>query len=129
MSKESPGNGFRWLPWLYAAGAVFWLILLTEFAAYLVSPVGREELRQGLVDQGFKGNIDTLFSVDAALIVFIELAAAILHGVAFYGLRAFRAWGWVVAVIMASAWSLVLVGLPVLLFLLRRPTRQAYGIS
>jgi len=129
MMKQSPGNGFRWLPWLYAAGAVFWLILLTEFAAYLVSPVGRDQLRQGLADQGFRGSIDTLFLIDASLIVFLELAAAILHGIAYYGLRGFRAWGWVVAVIVASAWSLVLVGIPILVFLLRRPTRQAYGIS
>jgi len=34
-----------------------------------------------------------------------------------------------VAVIVAAAWSLVLVGIPILVFLLRRPTRQAYGIS
>jgi hypothetical protein len=129
MSKQSPGNGFRWLPYLYASGAVLWLILLTQFAAYLVSAVGRDQLRQTLVDQGFKGNLDTLFLVDASLIVFVELAAAILHGVAYYGLRGFRAWGWVVAVIIAAGWSLVLVGIPVLVFLLRRPTRQAYGIS
>ena len=129
MTNQSPGNGFRWLPWLYAAGAVLWLILLTQFSAFLVSPVGRDQLRQTLVDQGFQGNLEVLFLVDASLIVFIELAAAILHGVAYYGLRKFRAWGWVAAVIVAAAWSLVLVGIPVLVFLLRRPTRQAYGIS
>jgi hypothetical protein len=129
MNRQSPGNGFRWLPYLYAAGAVLWLILLTQFTAYLVSSVGRDQLRQALLDQGFKGDLDTLFLVDASLIVFIELAAAILHGVAYYGLRRFRAWGWVVAVIVAAAWSLVLVGIPILVFLLRRPTRQAYGIS
>jgi hypothetical protein len=129
MNNQSPGNSFRWLPWLYASGAVLWLILLTQFSAFLVSPVGRDQLHQALLDQGFQGNIDTLFIVDASLIVFIELAAAILHGVAYYGLRRFRAWGWVTAVIVAAAWSLVLVGVPVLVFLLRRPTRQAYGIS
>jgi len=129
MTNQSPGNGFRWLPWLYAAGAVLWLILLTQFSAFLVSPVGRDQLRQTLVEQGFQGNLEVLFLVDASLIVFVELAAAILHGVAFYGLRKFRAWGWVAAVIVAAAWSLVLVGIPVLVFLLRRPTRQAYGIS
>jgi hypothetical protein len=129
MTNQSPGNGFRWLPWLYAAGAVLWLILLTQFSAFLVSPVGRDQLRQTLVDQGFQGNLDVLFLVDASLIVFLELAAAILHAVAYYGLRKFRAWGWVAAVIVAAAWSLVLVGIPVLVFLLRRPTRQAYGIS
>jgi hypothetical protein len=35
----------------------------------------------------------------------------------------------VVAVIVSAAWSLVLVGIPILVFLLRRPTRDAYGIS
>ena len=26
MAVQSPGNRLRWLPYLYAAGAVFWLI-------------------------------------------------------------------------------------------------------
>jgi hypothetical protein len=129
MTNQSPGNGFRMLPWLYAAGAVFWLVLLTQFAAVLVSPIGRDQLRQSLLDRGFHGDIDNLLLVTASLVVFIYLAGAILHGIAYYGLRAFRAWGWVVAVIVASAWSLVLIGIPILAFLLRRPTRKAYGIG
>jgi hypothetical protein len=129
MSKPSPGNRLRWLPWLFAAGAVFWLIVLTQFTAFLVAPAGREQLRQAVINQGITGNVDNILALDAAIVVFVEVAAAILHGAAYYGLKAFRSWGWVVAVIVSAAWSLVLVGIPVLLFLLRRPTREAYGIS
>jgi hypothetical protein len=63
------------------------------------------------------------------IVVGVELAAAILHGAAYYGLRAYRTWGWVVALVVSAAWSVVLLGIPILLFLLRRPVRQAYGIS
>ncbi len=129
MGKELPGNRLRMLPWLYAAGAVFWLIVLTQFAAFLIAPAGREQLRQAVIDRGYTSNADAILLVDAAIIVAIELFAAILHGVAYYGLRAYRAWGWVVAVVVSVAWSLVLVGIPILLFLLRRPVRQSYGIS
>jgi hypothetical protein len=44
-------------------------------------------------------------------------------------MRKLRLWGWIAAVMVAVGWSLVLIGLPVLIFLLRRPTRQAFGIS
>ena len=117
----SPGNRLRWLPYLFAAGAVFWLIELTQFAAVVAAPAGREQLRQALLTAGIT-NVNTMLTV-------LEVAAVALHGAAYYGLRAYRAWGWVVAVIVAAAWSLLLVGIPVLVFLLRRPTRQAYGIS
>jgi hypothetical protein len=53
----------------------------------------------------------------------------VLHGIAYYGLKRLRVWGWIAAVIVAGAWSLVVVGIPVLVFLLRRQTRQAYGVS
>jgi hypothetical protein len=129
LSKASPGNRLRWLPYLFAAGAVFWLIELTQFAAVLAAPLGREQLRQALMNAGITSNLDALLVVESIFIGFLELAAAALHGAAYYGLKAFRAWGWVIAVIVSAAWSLVLVGIPVLLFLLRRPTRQAYGIS
>jgi hypothetical protein len=129
LSKPSPGNRLRWLPYLFAAGAIFWLIELTQFAAVLAAPVGREQLRQALVNAGLTSDVDTLLIVESVLIVFFELVAAVLHGAAYYGLKGFRAWGWVVAVIVSAAWSLVLVGIPILVFLLRRPTRDAYGIS
>ena len=129
MSKPSPGNRLRLLPWLYAAGAVFWLIVLTQFVAFLAAPAGREQLRQAVINQGITTNVDAILFIDCAIVVAVELSAAILHGAAYYGLRGFRAWGWVVAVVVSAAWSIVLIGIPILLFLLRRPVRQAYGIS
>ena len=128
MSKASPGNRLRWLPYLFAAGAVFWLIELTQFAAVVAAPSGREQLRQALVTAGIT-NVNTMLTVEVVILAALEVAAVALHGAAYYGLRAYRAWGWVVAVVVAAAWSLLLVGIPILIFLLRRPTRQAYGIS
>lgn len=129
MSKPSPGNRLRFLPWLYAAGAVFWLIALTQFSAFLIAPAGREQLRQAVINQGITTNVDTILLIDCVVVVAVELSAVILHAAAYYGLRAYRTWGWVVAVVVSAAWSIVLVGIPILLFLLRRPVRQAYGIG
>ena len=128
MGKVSPGNSLRWLPYLFAAGAVFWLIELTQFAAVVAAPAGREQLRQALLTAGIT-NVNTMLTVEVVILASLEVAAVALHGAAYYGLRAYRAWGWVVAVVVAAAWSLLLLGIPVLIFLLRRPTRQAYGIS
>jgi len=128
LGKVSPGNRLRWLPYLFAAGAVFWLIELTQFAAVVAAPAGREQLRQALLTAGIT-NVNTMLTVEVVILASLEVAAVVLHGAAYYGLRAYRAWGWVVAVVVAAAWSLLLVGIPILIFLLRRPTRQAYGIS
>jgi len=129
LRKTSPGNRLRWLPYLFAAGAVFWLIQLTQFAAVLAAPAGRDQLREALVGAGITTNLNTLLVVESVILVFLEVTAVALHGAAYYGLRAYRAWGWVVAVVVSSFWSLFIVGIPVLVFLLRRPTRQTYGIS
>ena len=39
-----------------------------------------------------------------------------------------KPWGWIAAVIVAAAWSLLLVGIPMLILLSRTSTRHAYGI-
>lgn len=119
----------RWLPYLFGAGAVFWLIELTQFAAVVAAPAGRDQLLQSLISAGIKRDLTTVLVVECALVLMFEAAAAALHAVAFYGLRRFRPWGWVAALITSVAWSLVLLGIPVLVFLLQRPTREAYGIS
>ena len=129
MSKPSPGNRLRWLPYLFAAGAVFWLIELTQFAAVLAAPVGRDQLREALVGAGITTNVNTMLVVESVILIFVEASAAVLHGLAYYGLKAYRSWGWVVAVVVSAFWSLFIVGIPVLVYLLRRPTRQVYGIS
>lgn len=128
MDKRPPDSRRRWLPYLFGAGAVFWLIQLTQFAAYLINPVGRDQLVQALVAAGFQRNAAQLLTVEAVIIVFLEVCAAVLHGAAFYGLRRFAVWGWVAATLVSAAWSLVLLGIPVLVFLLRRQTREAYGV-
>ena len=126
--SSTPRPVLRWLPYLFAAGAIFWLVNLTQAAALAASPVGRAQLEQTLVNAGITQNSSALLAVYFIVVFVFEGAAAGLHGAAFYGLRAKRWWGWVVAVIVAGAWSLVLVGIPVLVFLLQRQTRRAYGV-
>jgi hypothetical protein len=118
----------RWLPYLFAAGAVFWLVNLAQAAALAAAPVGRAQLEQTLANAGITQNASAVLTVYFVAVFVFEATAAGLHGAAFYGLRARRWWGWVIAVIVAGAWSLVLVGIPALVFLLRRQTRAAYGV-
>jgi hypothetical protein len=127
--RTAPAPGLRWLPFVFGAGAVFWLIQLAQFAAVVAAPAGRDQMRQALVTSGVTANGAAVVAVEAALIVLFELAAVALHAAAFYGLRRFRPWGWISAVIVAAGWSLVLVGIPLMVVLLRRTTRQRFGIS
>ena len=123
-----PGNRLRWLPWPFAVGAVFWLIELTQFAAILAAPQGRAQLQQSLASSGLTHDTAGMLVVEAVVVVFLEACAIALHAAAYYGLRRFRAWGWIAATIVSAGWSLIVVGIPVLVFLLRRQTRAAYGI-
>lgn len=134
--KSSPPSGpatpnprLRLLPYLFAAGAIFWLVELTQSAARVAAPVWRDQLQHALVNAGITRNVTTVLVVYLAVILLFQATAAVLHGAAYYGLKRLRAWGWVVAVIVAGAWSLILVGIPVLVLLFRRQTREAYGIS
>jgi len=119
----------RWLPLVFAAGAVFWLVELAQFAAIVAAPAGRDQLRQALIDAGIKQDISTVIVYESVAVFLFEAAAAALHAAAYFGLRKLRPWGWIAAVIVAAAWSLILVGIPVLVVLLRRETRQSFGIS
>ena len=119
----------RWLPFLFAAGAIFWLVELAQFAAIVAAPAGRDQLIQALQQTGISGDMTTLLIADIAIVLFIEIAAASLHATAYFGLKARRPWGWIAAVIVSALWSLILLGIPVLVLLLRRTTRHAYGIS
>ena len=127
--SPAPSPFLRWLPFLYAAGAVFWLVNLTQTGALAASPVGRAQLEQTLVNSGLTQNASSFLVIYFVAVVMFEVTAAGLHGAAFYGLRGMRWWGWVVAVIVAGAWSLVLIGIPVFVFLLQRATRKAYGVQ
>jgi hypothetical protein len=119
----------RWLPFIYAAGAVFWLIQLVQFSAIVAAPAGRDQMHQALIQAGLTGDLNTLLVIEAAIVFVFMGTAALLHALAYFGLRRQRPWGWIAAVIVAAAWSLVIIGIPVLLLLLRRTTRRAYGIS
>jgi hypothetical protein len=120
--------GLRWLPFVFGAGAVFWLVQLAQFAAIIAAPAGRDQLHLALVQAGVKGDLSTLLVFEAILVFFFVIVAAILHATAYFGLKARKPWGWIVAVIVAAAWSLILVGIPVLVLLIRSSTRHAYGI-
>jgi len=95
----------------------------------VAAPVGRDQLQHALVNAGITRNVSSVLVLYLGIVFFFEVAAVVLHGIAYYGLRRRRIWGWICAVIVAGAWSLVVVGIPVLVFLLQRQTRQAYGIS
>jgi hypothetical protein len=126
--KPAPAAGLRWLPFIFAAGAIFWLVQLAQFAAIVAAPAGRDQLLQAVVQAGIKGDVSTLIVIEVALVFFFVVAAASLHATAYFGLRAHRPWGWIAAVIVAAAWSLILIGLPVLYVLVKSSTRRAYGI-
>lgn len=119
----------RWLPFVFAAGAVFWLVELAQFAAIVAAPAGRDELRQALIGAGVKQDVSTVMVYESVAVLIVEVVAAALHAAAYFGLRRLKPWGWIAAVIVAAAWSLVLVGIPVLAVLLRRETRESFGIS
>lgn len=118
------------LAWLYGAGAVVWLLSLAQLGGFLAASKGRAQLVDSLVKSGYSASDAAgLLWLYAVLMVALALVAAGLHATAFYGLRAGRRWGWLAAVTVAGAWSLVLVGIPVLAVLLRPSTRRAYGVG
>jgi hypothetical protein len=126
--KPPPPAGLRWLPFIFGAGAIFWLVQLVQFAAVVAAPAGRDQLRQAVVNAGVRGDVSTLIVMEAALVFFFVGAAACLHATAYFGLRARRPWGWIAALIVSAAWSFILVGIPVLYLLIKSSTRRAYGI-
>jgi hypothetical protein len=118
------------LPWLYAAGAVFFLVWATQALALLLAPAGQSQLIAEMGRQGVPADARaTVLIIYGAVVIGAALTAAGLHAGAFYGLRRRRWWGWLAAVIVAGFWSLLIVGLPVLLKLVRRNVRQAFGVE
>jgi hypothetical protein len=129
-AKAPAAPGLGMLPWLYAAGAVVFLVEATQGLAYLLSPGGRAQLTVELARQNIpaamQGDVLTAYWV---ILIGGSLVAAALHGGAFYGLRRFRRWGWIAAVIVAALWSLLIVGIPVLVRLVNRDVRAAFGVD
>src|SRR5579864_9082156 len=59
-SRAPAAPRLRWLPFVFAAGAVLWLIELVQFAAIIAAPAGRDELRQALITAGIKQDISAV---------------------------------------------------------------------
>jgi hypothetical protein len=116
-------------PWLYIVGAVLAFISATLSLASLVGPHGRAQVIEDLIGQGFPiRNQGAMVAIVAMVRVAAPLLGGVLHAVAFHGLRRSRRWGWVAAVVVAAAWSVLLVGIPILFLLLRRDVRNTFGL-
>lgn len=122
--------GLGLLPWFYAAGAIFFLVWTTQRLAEFLSPVGRAALAGALTEQGIAPSMQPAALIASGVVVIgAGLVAAGLHGAAFYGLQRRRRWGWLSAVVVAGLWSLLIVGIPVLLRLVDRNVRRAHGVD
>jgi hypothetical protein len=118
------------LPWFYGAGAIFFLVWATQALAVFLSPVGRAQLAGELGRQGVPLSMRSgLLVANGVILISAALVAAALHGAAFHGLRRHRRWGWIAAVVVAAVWSLLIVGIPVLVRLLSRDVRQSFGVE
>ena len=118
------------LPWLYAAGAVFFLVWGTQALALVLAPAGQSQLLAEMARQGIPADMRrTVLLIYGIALIGAALAAAGLHAAAFYGLRRRRWWGWLAAVVVAGVWSLLIVGIPVLVRLVSRPVRTAFGVE
>jgi hypothetical protein len=118
------------LPWAYAAGAIFLLVWATQILAVFVSPAGRSQVLDQLAHAGYPATYRAPALVAFAVIQMTGLlVAAGLHGAAYYGLRRVRRWGWLAAVVVAAVWSLLLVGIPVLIRLTSKEVRQTFGVA
>ena len=115
---------------LSAAAAVMFLVVLAQTAALIANPHGRDSLNQVLVQAGVSAaQRPSVLLIDGILSVLLLLVPAVLHGIAFYGLMGMRRGGWVIAFLLACAWSVVLIGIPFAILLWRRDTRAAFGLN
>ena len=115
----------RWLVWLFAAGAIYWLVQLTVSLAYALAPNGSHSIAVQLAAQGAPASWATSFVITE---IAVSALAAAVHAIVYSGLRRRRLWGWISAVVVSCLYSLVLVGIPALYLLLRRGTRTAFGV-
>ena len=118
------------IAFLSAAAAVLFLVLLAQTAAMVINPNGRASINQVLVQAGASpAQRPSLLVLYEVTLILISLVPAVLHGVVFYGLMGLRRGCWVVAFLLACAWSFLLIGIPFAVVLWRRDTRAAFGLT
>jgi hypothetical protein len=114
---------------LSAAAAIMFLVVLAQTAAVIINPHGRDSLNQILLQAGVKpADRPSLLALYEVTWVLASLIPAVLHGIAFYGLLGLRKGGWVLAFLLACAWSIVLLGIPFAILLWRRDSKAAFGL-
>ena len=115
---------------LSAAAAVLFLVLLVQTLAIIVNPHGRDSLNLILVQANVTaGQRPSVLVIYEITLILFSLVPAVLHGVAFYGLMGLRRAGWIIAFLLACAWSFLLIGVPFAVLLYRRDTRAAFGLT
>ena len=125
---ERVGPQLSLVGFLCAAGAVFWAILLAQTAAVIAAPAGRAGIEEVLAKSGVAPSMRAAsLVIYAALLILICMVPMALHAIAYYTLRSRRRAGWVMGVLLAGAWSFVLIGIPFLYILLKRDVRAAFG--
>lgn len=118
------------IPWIYAVGAFLDAALLAWVLAEGVTPGGRANWNTTLAQAGIPASQFDFSRIELTVITAILLLLLTAgHAAAYQGLRARKRWGWILGVVMAALWSMVLTGIPVLAKLVQRQVRAAYGVS
>jgi hypothetical protein len=89
--KAAPPAGLGWLPFIFGAGAIFWLVQLARFAAIAAAPRGRDQLGQAFVQAGATTDVAMYVAVEVIIVLFYVIAAASLHATAS---PQAASWGW-----------------------------------
>ena len=118
------------IPWIYAVGAFLDAALLAWVLAEGTTTGGRLDWNSALAQAGIPASQIDLSRIElTAVFGILLLLLTAGHAAAYQGLRARRRWGWILGVVMAALWSLVLAGIPVLAKLVQPQVRAAYGVS
>ncbi|MGH7910204.1 MAG: zinc ribbon domain-containing protein [Candidatus Dormibacteraceae bacterium] len=114
------------VPWIYAFGAVLNVALLAWALAEGTTTGGQANWDSFLTQARVPISARTGLVVSLCIVFLLSAAG---HAIAFHGLRAKKRWGWIVGIVLATLWSIVIMGIPVLVRLAQRQVRAAYGVS
>ena len=116
--------GLGGLKLFFAVWGVLLMIWATYSLARVLSPVGRADLIQQVAGVPADQTVAIQYGV-----IIGAVALAVLHAIAFHGISRRQVSGWLVGVVVAGLWSIVLIGIPALWVLLLRTTREAFGLA